>query len=132
MQIKNIALKENKLNLPFNSLLKNRARALRKAHNLPEVLFWQQVRNKQFYGLDFNRQKIIGNYIVDFYCTRLGLVVEIDGGIHEMQEEYDQRRQKWLEVRGCKVLRFSTDLVKNHIDQVLVELEEFILAHYSA
>jgi very-short-patch-repair endonuclease len=131
LQIHGIPLQEHKLSLPANPKLKMRARALRKARNLPEVLFWLQVKNKQFHCLDFDRQKVIGNFIIDFYCTRLGLVVEIDGGIHETQEAYDDQRQKWLENQGCKVLRFSSLLVKNHIGQVLEEMEEFILHHYS-
>jgi len=57
--------------LPFNPNLKERARELRKAGNLAEIIFWKQVRNKQFLGLDFDRQKIVGNYIVDFYCKEL-------------------------------------------------------------
>jgi len=69
--IKGIELKTNYLRLDFNPHLRERARALRKAENLPEVLFWMQVNKGQFYGLDFDRQKVIGNYIVDFYCKAL-------------------------------------------------------------
>ena len=55
------------LNLPYNAALKDRAKALRKAGNFAEVVFWKQVRNKEFWQLDFDRQRVIGNYIVDFY-----------------------------------------------------------------
>src|SRR5690606_11048916 len=58
---------KNYFSLPYNPKLKERARELRKAGNLPEVLFWNEVKNRQFKGFDFDRQKIIGNYIVDFY-----------------------------------------------------------------
>ncbi|MGQ4005164.1 DUF559 domain-containing protein [Francisellaceae bacterium CB300] len=62
------------IKLPYNPKLKQRARELRKAGNLSEVLLWQKIKNRQLLGLDFDRQKIIGNYIVDFYsaslCTR--------------------------------------------------------------
>jgi len=55
--------------LPFNPQLRERAKELRNARNLSEVLFWQQVNKKKFKGYDFDRQKIIGNYIVDFFCA---------------------------------------------------------------
>lgn len=57
------------MSLPYNPKLKAHARELRRAGNLSEVLFWNQIKNKQFLNLDFDRQKIIGNYIVDFYCA---------------------------------------------------------------
>jgi len=125
--IKGVELKTNYLHLNFNPHLKERARALRKARNLPEVLFWMQVNKSQFYGLDFDRQKIIGNYIVDFYCKALGLVVEIDGNTHEGREEADDVREAWLCAQGCKVVRFTSTAIKENMSQVLVELEEFIL-----
>jgi very-short-patch-repair endonuclease len=71
--------------LPFNESLKERAKKLRNNSTLSEVLFWMQVNKKKFYGIDFDRQKIIGNYIIDFYVECLGLVIEIDGGIHQFQ-----------------------------------------------
>ena len=86
-----------------------------------------QVNKSQFYGLDFDRQKIIGNYIVDFYCKALGLVVEIDGNTHEGREEADDVREAWLCAQGCKVVRFTSTAIKENMSQVLVELEEFIL-----
>lgn len=66
--IHNIPIKRNFiLNLPYNPSLKDRAKALRKAGNFSEVVFWKEVRNKSFWNIDFDRQRIIGNYIVDFY-----------------------------------------------------------------
>ena len=129
--IKGVELKTNYLHLNFNPHLKERARALRKARNLPEVLFWMQVNKSQFYGLDFDRQKIIGNYIVDFYCKALGLVVEIDGNTHEGREEADDVREAWLLAQGCKVVRFTSTAIKENMSQVLMELEEFILENCS-
>ncbi len=129
--VKGIQLRTNYLNLPKNSNLKERARALRKARNLPEVLFWMQVNKFQFHGLDFDRQKIIGNYIVDFYCKALGLVVEIDGINHEGCEDRDSQRQKWLEQQGCRVIRFTSTAIRFNMSQVLMELEEYIVTNYS-
>jgi len=82
--------KEKKIRLPYDARLRTRARELRKAGNLSEVILWKAVRDKQFLGLDFDRQRIIGHYIVDFYIKRLGIVVEIDGSSHIEKEEYDQ------------------------------------------
>ena len=73
-------------NLPYNSALLNRAKKLRKAGVLSEVVFWRQVRSKSFSGIDFDRQRIIGNYIVDFYVKSLGLVIEIDGSSHNEKD----------------------------------------------
>src|SRR6056297_2749722 len=88
---------KNYFNLPYNPKLKERARELRKAGNLPEVIFWNQVKRKQFKGYDFDRQKIIGNYIVDFYCTNCNVVIEIDGSSHDHKQEYDAERDAYLE-----------------------------------
>ena len=101
--------------LPFNTELKERARELRKAGNLSEVLFWNQVKNKQFLGIDFDRQKIIGNYIVDFYCKNLGVVVEIDGISHDGKIEYDKQRDDYLKSVGLKVIHILDSDVKNNL-----------------
>ena len=94
-------------NLPYNPGLKSRARALRKSGVLSEVIFWQQVHKKKFYGVDFDRQKIIGNYIVDFYYKALSLIVEIDGSSHDNKEEYDQKRESFSKSLGLKIFKTS-------------------------
>lgn len=129
--INNIAIKRNFVaNLPFNANLKTLAKEKRKAGILSEVLFWQQVRNKQFHQLDFDRQRIIGNYIVDFYVKTLGLIVEIDGTSHEAKVEYDKTRQQYLENLGLKIFRCGDGEVKKIIFDVLERLEQFIIEHY--
>ncbi|MCY7291467.1 MAG: DUF559 domain-containing protein [Ferruginibacter sp.] len=60
---------------------------------LSEVLFWQQVHKGVFHKIDFNRQRIIGNYIVDLYVRSLGLIIEIDGSRHDHKAIYDAERQ---------------------------------------
>ncbi|SEI96292.1 Very-short-patch-repair endonuclease [Myroides marinus] len=112
------------MRLPYNPKLKQRAKELRKAGNYAEVLFWKQVRNKQFLGLDFDRQKIIGNYIVDFYNANYQVVIEIDGNSHVGKEEYDARRQLYLENLGLTVIRFTDIQVKTELHQVMCYLEE--------
>ncbi|MGQ4006258.1 DUF559 domain-containing protein [Francisellaceae bacterium CB300] len=86
--------------LPYNPKLKQRAKELRKAGNLSEVLLWNRLKRKQFLKLDFDRQKIIGNYIVDFYCPNLGVVIEIDGSSHDNKEGYDRIRDEYLKGLG--------------------------------
>ena len=85
-------LKSNIPSLPFNSHLKKLLPEKRKAGILCEVLFWKQVHRRKFHGIDFDRQRIIGNYIVDFYVKSLGLVIEIDGWSHDVKKEYDEKR----------------------------------------
>ncbi|MGL5276643.1 endonuclease domain-containing protein [Myroides sp.] len=112
------------MRLPYNPKLKQRAKELRKAGNYAEVLFWKQVRNKQFLGLDFDRQKIIGNYIVDFYNANYQVVIEIDGNSHIGKEDYDARRQLYLENLGLTVIRFTDIQMKTELHQVMCYLEE--------
>lgn len=129
--IHNIPIKRNfVLNLPYNASLKNRAKALRKAGNFSEVVFWKEVRNKSFWNIDFDRQRIIGNYIVDFYVKVLGLVVEIDGEIHNFQEEYDEKREMYLKDLGLKVFIISTTKMLFDTENVMKDLEQFIITEY--
>jgi len=113
--------------LPFNESLKQQARKLRHTSTLSEVLFWMQVNKKKFYGIDFDRQKIIGNYIVDFYVECFGLVIEIDGAIHQFQEEYDAQRTVYLESLGLIVYRISEECVRLYMSTVLMNLTDFIV-----
>ena len=129
--IHDIPIKRNfVLNLPYNAPLKSRAKALRKAGNFSEVVFWKEVRNKSFWNIDFDRQRIIGNYIVDFYVKALGLVVEIDGEIHNFQEEYDEKREMFLKELGLKVFRISTTKMLFDTENVMKDLEQFIITEY--
>jgi len=115
--------------LPYNPSLKEKARELRKAGNLSEVLLWDQIKNKQFLGLDFDRQKIIGNYIVDFYCKDLGLVIEIDGISHNDKVEYDLERDTYLKNLGLTVIHISDLDVKNNLEGVMEFLKSEINKH---
>jgi len=102
------------INLPYNPALANRAQELRKAGNLAEVLMWRQLKNKALRGLDFDRQKIIGNYIVDFFCPECGVVIEIDGVTHDNKIEYDNIRNEYLEGLGLFVIHVLVeDMFKN-------------------
>ncbi len=117
--------------LPKNKELVLRARALRKGYVLSEVIFWKQVRNGTFHGIDFDRQRIIGNYIVDFYVKSLGLVIEIDGSSHNTKEEYDEKRDNFLKSLDLKIIRISDIRVKHDCENVMKELENYIIEHFS-
>ena len=117
-------------NLPANPKLSDYARNNRKAGNLAEIVFWLPLHRKMFHGLDFDRQKGIGNYIVDFYVKRLGLVVEIDGGSHNEKLDYDARRDNFLEGLGLRVFHTTDYDVLQHVDLVLEDLRYFIVKHY--
>lgn len=119
-------------NLPYNIKLKTRARALRKAGVLAEVIFWLQVHKGIFWKIDFDRQRIIDNYIVDFYVKTLGLVIEIDGSSHNNKEEYDQKREEYLLSFGLKVYRISDFRVKHDLNNVMNELEEYIVLEFGS
>lgn len=117
--------------LPKNKDLLNKSRSLRKGYVLAEVIFWKQVRNKEFHQIDFDRQRIIGNFIVDFYIKSLGVVIEIDGSSHDGEEEYDEKRQQFLESLNLKVYRISDYRVKNDVVNVMKELEDYIIENFS-
>ena len=93
-------------------------------------MFWKQVHKGVFHKIDFDRQRIIGNYIVDFYVKALGLVVEVDGKSHDDKQEYDAKRQAYLESFGLKVFRCSDIDVKKNINAVFTALEKFIINEY--
>lgn len=77
-------------------------------------------------GLQFNRQKPIGNFIVDFYCKAVQLAVEVDGSSHVGKEEYDGDRDIILLQAGVTVLHLDDDHVRNDIEGVLKQIERFI------
>ena len=117
-------------NLPRSSRLNQLSKDKRKAGILPEVLFWKQVRKGSFHKIDFDRQRIIGNYIVDFYVKSLGLIIEVDGSSHDYKQAYDAARQDYLESFGLKVFRCTNFDVKNNINAVFKALEDFIVNEY--
>lgn len=117
-------------NLPYNPKLKPLLHGKRKAGILSEVIFWKQVRARIFHNIDFDRQRIIGNYIVNFYVKTLGLVIEIDGWSHETKEIYDEVRQKYLESLGLKIFRITDFDVRHNLSVVMKDLEHFIIEHY--
>ncbi|MES2770675.1 MAG: DUF559 domain-containing protein [Pseudomonadota bacterium] len=111
------------MSLPFNPALKERAKALRKAGMLHEALLWNQLKRKNLNGLDFDRQKIIGNYIVDYFCAVKGVVIEADGASHIGREVYDADRDAYLHSLGLVVIRIAVSEVLQNMHGVVAFLK---------
>jgi very-short-patch-repair endonuclease len=111
--------------IPYNPNLKALARKLRKDMTFGEVLLWNELKDDKLYGFDFDRQRCIDNYIVDFYCKELMVAIEIDGMSHNNEEAFlkDELRQQKLESLGVKFVRFSEAEVKHDIINVLRGIE---------
>lgn len=114
--------------LAYNKNLKEFSRKLRNNSTLGEILLWKQLRGGKIRGYTFNRQKPLANYIVDFYCKSLRLVIEVDGGYHfeEEQQILDKERQQILEEMQLNFLRFHDEEVRKDMPQVLQKIEEYI------
>ncbi len=111
----------------YNAKLKKLAREHRNNTTLSEVLLWNQLKARKMRGYQFMRQKPIGEYIVDFFCSKLKLVIEIDGESHIDKYEQDKIRQQNLERLGLNFLRFSDLDVKTNLNGVLQIIENWIL-----
>ena len=98
-----------------------RAKELRAAMSLPEVLLWKQLRRRGLEGLRFRRQHPVGPYILDFYCEDARLAVEVDGEGHGYGDRpgHDERRDRWLAGRGVAVLRLPARLVLKDMDSAI-------------
>lgn len=112
--------------LKYNPLLKEKARELRRSGNLSEVLLWNKLNKRQIFGYDFTRQQIIGDYIVDFYCKKLYLVIEIDGESHRFKGDYDEKRDEYLKSLNLKVLHFKDIDVKQFLNETIIQIERWI------
>ncbi len=99
---------------------------MRKAGVLSEVLLWNQLKTRKLRGYQFSRQKPIDEHIVDFYCGKLSLVIEIDGSSHSSCPAYDSHRQARLESLGLTVLRFLDSDVRNNLASVVAIILEWI------
>jgi very-short-patch-repair endonuclease len=115
--------------LPYNSDLKLYAGKLRREMTDAERHIWARVRLKQLKGCQFYRQKIVGNYIVDFFCPRAKLVIEIDGGQHYSDEKLkeDKARDSYLEGLGIAVLRVTNIDALRNINAVIEQILENML-----
>ena len=112
--------------LPYNPRLKQIARMLRNNMTLAEILLWNQLKDKQLLGYDFHRQKPIDEFVMDFFCPKLLLAIEIDGDSHEWKLERDSLRQRDIEKFGVRFLRFSDEEVKTNLEDVVDAIAHWI------
>jgi very-short-patch-repair endonuclease len=114
--------------LDYNKDLKKYSKDLRTNMTNCEIYLWSRLKSKQLNNLQFYRQKIIGNYIVDFYCPKAKLIIELDGGQHYTNEgqKRDNIRDDFMNNLGLKILRFSDKEVMSNINGVLFKIIEII------
>ena len=107
--------------------MQSRARELRREMTPAERKLWSRIRNGQLNGAHFRKQHAVGRFIVDFFCARSRLVIEVDGDSHADRVEYDTERTQWLnEQKHCRVVRFTNDEVSHHIEAVLDSIVEVL------
>lgn len=109
-------------------LIFERAKELRDRMTKAENALWNRLSNKQL-GVKFRRQHPLSTYIVDFYCHKLKLVIEVDGGIHDLEEIklVDKERENRLKELGLTVIRFTNDDVLYRIENVIERIRTFII-----
>ena len=107
-----------------------RAKELRREMTPAEKLLWQEGRAKKL-GVRFRRQQIIQGFIVDFYCHKSALVVEVDGDVHDLQQEEDARREKALRELGLRVVRYRNDDVVKELSAVVGNIKALVIKQIS-
>ncbi len=109
------------------------AKELRKSATFAENVLWQRLRRKNVVGLKFRRQHHIGRYVVDFYCAKLKLIVELEGGIHNEtdQKEYDNIRFQEFKMMGYKCLRIKNEEVTENVENVIEKILAFRPSPYN-
>ncbi|MCX2574801.1 endonuclease domain-containing protein [Pedobacter sandarakinus] len=111
-----------------NAKLFEFSKVLRKTQTDAENLIWQSLRNRKVLGFKFRRQHPLDKYIADFYCYEAKLVIEIDGGIHDQNEnaEHDKNRTYELEELGITIIRFTNEMVNSNLDKVLSTIKSYL------
>ena len=113
--------------LPTKKHLKEVVKSNRKSGNLAEIIMWKKLRNKQFHGLDFDRQRNIGNLAVDFYCPEKRAIIEVDGSSHKGKENYDKARDEYFKSLDLKIIHLTDFDVKTNMSAVIKRLETLLL-----
>ena len=110
--------------IEYNASLKQVARDNRNNPTKAEIKTWEEVLSKKQTGYLFLRQKIIDNFILDFYCSKLLLAIEIDGSVHDnkQQKDNDKIRTEMLDILGIKVIRYTNSEVINNMDFVCIDI----------
>jgi len=110
--------KTKKYHLRYRDSLTWAARKNRKNETKAEDKLWNEVLRRKQTGYKFVRQKPIDRFVVDFYCSELCLVIEVDGGSHENKKDRDKARDDFLRVCGIKTIRFTNEEILNNIEKV--------------
>ena len=116
-----------------NKELTKRARILRNSMTIPEIILWSRLRSRNINGYKFRRQQPVFEYIVDFYCHELKLIIEVDGEIHSLSEiaDYDKKRENKLNSNGYNILRFSNFEIETDIESVIDKIKTYITMNLS-
>ena len=102
-----------------------RAKELRREMTPAEKLLWNELRANKL-DVHFRRQQVIAGFIVDFYCHKAALVIEVDGDIHDLQQDEDTRREKVLSEMGLKIVRFKNDKILKNLSAVVEKVKELL------
>ena len=107
---------------------KKQRKYLRNNMTKAEVILWSKLKGKKLKGYKFRRQHGIGDYIIDFYCPKLNLAIEVDGETHYTLEgkQHDGNKESYLEELGVAILRFTNPQVKQNLDGVIEQIASFI------
>jgi very-short-patch-repair endonuclease len=108
--------------------LEEKARVLRNNMTLAEILLWSRLRMRQLDGYKFRRQQTIFDYVVDFYCHELKLIIEVDGEVHSLSEqvEKDKNRDKILKLNGYNIFRLSNYEIEADLNASVTKIKSFI------
>jgi very-short-patch-repair endonuclease len=102
------------------------AKELRRNMTPAEKILWQELRANKL-GVRFRRQQVIAGFIVDFYCHKAALVIEVDGDIHDLQQDEDARRENALREGGLRIVRFRNDEVLKNLSEVVEQIKNLVL-----
>jgi 5-methyltetrahydrofolate--homocysteine methyltransferase/ATP-dependent helicase HrpA len=119
-------INESKQNHNADLNTKSKAIILRKNMTKAEATLWKRLRMNQIDGLHFRKQHPYGMYIIDFYCDKAMLAIEVDGEIHKTRQTHDSERTIYLESTGLKVIRFTNEDILNRIEWVISEIRKKI------
>lgn len=109
---------------------RDRAVQLRREMTPAELKLWHFLRTNKLDGLHFRRQQVIDGFIVDFFSYEAGLIVEVDGSVHETQREYDEGRSRIFAARGLRVLRLTNERIFNDLPSCLAEIITAARGHH--
>ncbi|NUQ83463.1 MAG: DUF559 domain-containing protein [Anaerolineales bacterium] len=119
MPVKNIVRGQK-----VSSEMLGRAKELRREMTPAEKILWKHLKANRLNGLHFRRQQIVHGYFPDFYCHQHELIVEVDGGIHDLQKDYDAEREEYLASLGFRIIRFTNEEIQKDLKGVLQRIVE--------